>query len=156
MPHLSQAFDLSALGLASLVGLFYYGYSPFSLVAGAALDRLGPRRVMPVAAAIISMGALPFAIGSRDVAGVGRLLQGVGSAFVSVGTIYIASNNFRPTQVATLIGATQNVWHGRRSSQTVCSGTTDRSRSALADLLEGHGGCRVGHGRCSHFCFTDE
>jgi MFS family permease len=107
MPQLSQAFDLSALGLASLVGLFYYGYSPFSLVAGAALDRLGPRRVMPVAAAIISLGALLFAIGSGDMPGVGRLLQGVGSAFVSVGTIYLASHNFPPSQAATLIGASQ-------------------------------------------------
>ena len=45
MPQLSEAFGLSALGVASMVGLFYYGYSPFSLVAGTALERLGPRRV---------------------------------------------------------------------------------------------------------------
>jgi len=38
LPQLSQAFGVSALGVASLVGLFYYGYSPFSLVAGAAMD----------------------------------------------------------------------------------------------------------------------
>jgi len=43
MPQLSEAFGLSALGVASMVGLFYYGYSPFSLIAGAAMDRLGPR-----------------------------------------------------------------------------------------------------------------
>src|SRR4029077_4164457 len=42
MPQLSDAFGLSATGVASIVGLFYYGYSPFSLVAGAAMDRLGP------------------------------------------------------------------------------------------------------------------
>ena len=35
MPQLSDAFGLSAMGVASMVGLFYYGYSPFSLVAGA-------------------------------------------------------------------------------------------------------------------------
>lgn len=107
MPQLSQAFNLSALGLASLIGLYYYGYSPFSLVAGAALDRLGPRQVMPVAAVVIALGALLFSIGSKNVASVGRLTQGVGCAFISVGTIYLASKNFRPTQAATLIGATQ-------------------------------------------------
>ena len=37
MPELSEAFGLTALGVASIVGLFYYGYSPFSLVAGAAI-----------------------------------------------------------------------------------------------------------------------
>ena len=41
MPQLSDAFGISATAVASMVGLFYYGYSPFSLVAGAAMDRLG-------------------------------------------------------------------------------------------------------------------
>jgi sugar phosphate permease len=40
MPQLSEAFGVSALGVASIVGLFYYGYSPFSLVAGAANPRV--------------------------------------------------------------------------------------------------------------------
>ena len=47
MPQLSEAFGLEAMGVASLVGIFYYGYSPFSLVAGIALDRFGPRAVVP-------------------------------------------------------------------------------------------------------------
>ena len=47
IPQLSQAFGLSALGVASMVGLFYYGYSPFSLLAGVAMDRLGPRQFFP-------------------------------------------------------------------------------------------------------------
>ena len=42
MPQLSEAFGLTAMGVASILGLFYYAYAPFSLVAGAALDRLGP------------------------------------------------------------------------------------------------------------------
>ena len=39
MPQLSEAFGVTTLAVASIVGLFYYGYSPFSLVAGAAMDR---------------------------------------------------------------------------------------------------------------------
>src|SRR5512147_2393391 len=76
MPELSEAFGLSAMGVASLVGLFYYGYSPFSLVAGAAMDRLGPRRLLPLAAVAVGAGALLFASGSREAASLGRLLQG--------------------------------------------------------------------------------
>src|SRR3954471_11918839 len=53
MPELSSAFGISALTVASMVGLFYYGYSPFSLVAGAAMDRIGPRRLLPGAAAVV-------------------------------------------------------------------------------------------------------
>ena len=45
MPELSGAFGISALAVASMVGLFYYGYSPFSLVAGAAMDRSAITRI---------------------------------------------------------------------------------------------------------------
>ena len=107
LPQLSQAFGLSALGVASLVGLFYYGYSPFSLVAGVAMDRLGPRRVVPVAAALVGVGAVLFATGRSDVASVGRLLQGAGGVFALVGAIYIATSNFSARRAATLVGATQ-------------------------------------------------
>src|SRR6516164_5924699 len=61
MPELSQAFGLTAVGVASLAGLFYYGYSPFSLVAGVALDRWGARTVVPIGAAAVGIGALLFA-----------------------------------------------------------------------------------------------
>src|SRR6202012_1575417 len=66
LPQLSQAFGVSALGVASLVGLFYYAYSPFSLVAGVAMDRLGPGRVVPVAAAVVGVGAVLFSTGRSD------------------------------------------------------------------------------------------
>jgi len=107
VPQLSEAFGLSALGVASLVGLFYYGYSPFSLVAGAAMDRLGPKKVLPMAAAIVGIGALLFGSGSREAASAGRLLQGAGGVFALVGAVYIATENFPASRAATLIGATQ-------------------------------------------------
>src|SRR6266446_5389761 len=74
MPQLSDAFGLSAMGVASIVGLFYYGYSPFSLVAGAAMDRLGPRKVVPLGAAIVGIGALLFGSGGSQAASIGRFL----------------------------------------------------------------------------------
>lgn len=107
MPELSNAFGVSPLGVASIVGLFYYGYSPFSLVAGAAMDRIGPRRLLPGAAAVVGIGALLFATGNSQLAGVGRFLQGAGGVFALVGAIYIATKNFAPSKAATLIGATQ-------------------------------------------------
>jgi MFS family permease len=106
IPQLSEAFGMSALGVASLAGLFYYGYSPFSLVAGAAMDRLGPRKVLPIAAAGVGIGALLFAAGG-SAAGAGRFLQGAGGVFALVGAISIATKNFPASQAATLIGATQ-------------------------------------------------
>jgi MFS family permease len=107
MPQLSAAFGLSATGVASMAGLFYYGYSPFSLVAGVAIDRLGPRRIVPVGAAAVGIGALLFATGNNGAASFGRFLQGAGGAFSLVGAAYIATTNFPASRAATLIGATQ-------------------------------------------------
>jgi MFS family permease len=107
MPELSNAFGVTPLGVAAIVGLFYYGYSPFSLIAGAAMDRIGPRRLLPGAAAVVGLGALLFATGNSQLAGAGRFLQGAGGVFALVGAIYIASKNFAPSRAATLIGATQ-------------------------------------------------
>jgi MFS family permease len=107
MPQLSTAFGMNVVSVASIVGLFYYGYSPFSLIAGAGMDRLGPRKVVPIAAAVVGIGALLFATGNTAAASVGRLLQGAGGVFALVGAIYVASKYFPPSQAATLIGATQ-------------------------------------------------
>jgi MFS family permease len=107
MPQLADAFGLTTMGVASMVGLFYYGYSPFSLVAGVALDRWGPRKVVPFGAAAVGVGALLFATGSSGIASFGRLLQGAGGVFALVGAAYIAMKNFPASKAATLIGATQ-------------------------------------------------
>jgi MFS family permease len=90
-----------------MVGIFYYGYSPFSLVAGAAMDGLGPRKVVPIGAATVGVGALLFATGNGQLASVGRFLQGAGGVFAIVGATYIATTHFPASRAATLIGATQ-------------------------------------------------
>jgi len=107
MPQLSDAFGLTAGGVASLAGLFYYGYSPFSLVAGLAMDRVGPRHVVPLGAAAVGVGAVMFASGNTTLAQAGRFLQGAGGVFALIGAAYIATTNFPPSRAATLIGATQ-------------------------------------------------
>jgi MFS family permease len=107
MPQLSEAFGLAPTAVASMVGLFYWGYSPFSLVAGVAMDWLGPRKVVPVGAAAVGIGALLFATGNGQAASLGRLLQGAGGVFALVGAVYIATLGFPASRAATLIGATQ-------------------------------------------------
>jgi MFS family permease len=107
MPELSQAFGLTAMGVASLAGLFYYGYSPFSLVAGVALDRWGPRTVVPIGAAAVGIGAFLFASGDTNTASAGRFAQGAGGVFALLGAAYLATKYFPASRVATLLGVTQ-------------------------------------------------
>src|SRR5690349_9085261 len=82
MPQLTDAFGVSALGVSAIVGMFYYGYSPFSLVAGAAIDRFGAKRMIPIGAGIVGIGALLFGTGSVAAANVGRFMQEIGRAHV--------------------------------------------------------------------------
>jgi MFS family permease len=107
IPQLSEAFGLSALGVASIIGMFYYGYSPFSLITGASLDRLGLRLVVPAGAVAVGIGAILFATGNYTVASIGRFLQGAGGAVPIVGAIYIVSKYFPGSRAATLIGSAQ-------------------------------------------------
>jgi len=107
MPELSNAFGLSALGVATILGLFYYGYAPFSLVAGVVFDRMSLRIPLTISALVIGIGAVLFASGNPGLASVGRFLQGAAGVFATVGALYIASNYFPPSRTATMTGATQ-------------------------------------------------
>ncbi len=107
MPQLTEAFSVTALGVSTIVGMFYYGYSPFSLVAGAAIDRFGAKRVIPIGAALVGIGALLFGSGNVAAANIGRFLQGAGGAFALVGAVYLVTKNFPASMAASFIGATQ-------------------------------------------------
>ncbi len=109
MPELAAALGVTAGGLAALLGLFYWGYAPFSLVAGLAMDQVGPRRVLPVASLLMGLGCLLFATGQPVLCAVGRCIQGAAGAFALVGAAYVATTRFPPSSVATLVGATQMV-----------------------------------------------
>lgn len=107
VPELSAAFGMSAIGVASLVGLFYYGYAPFSLVAGVALDQLGPRKVVPLGAASVAIGAIMFSTADPTIGSIGRFMQGAGGVFALIGAVYLVSTYMPVSRAATLIGVTQ-------------------------------------------------
>ena len=107
VPEMSAGLGLTAAGVASLVGLFYYAYAPFSLVAGVALDQIGPRRVVPIGAATLAIGVLLFSTGDPTLASIGRFVQGAGGVFALIGAVYLATTYLPAARAATLIGLTQ-------------------------------------------------
>jgi MFS family permease len=107
MPELSAAFARDLVGVSALVGLYYYSYSLFSIVFGAALDRLGGKAVIPGGIVLVAAGAILFGLGSVETAQIGRLLQGAGSACGFIGATYLATRGFPPRYLATAIGFTQ-------------------------------------------------
>ena len=130
MPQLSEAFSLSAVGVASMVGLFYYGYSPFSLVAGAAMDRVGPSALLPFAAAAVGVwGAYvcdrqPGSSECRQVAS--RCRRRLRTDW---------SNLYRHAELSSLESRHvdrrhSDVWHGWRISRAVCGWANDRDAAS--------------------------
>src|SRR5215813_9596140 len=56
LPELARAFGLTTVGLSSLIGLYYYTYALFAVIAGAAVDRWGAKYVMALGVLILAIG----------------------------------------------------------------------------------------------------
>src|SRR5947209_7732224 len=91
LPELTTAFGLSTVGLSSLIGLYYYSYAAFAIVAGASVDRWGAKYTIPAGVLILAVGTSMFGVNVSWIAGVGRFLQGAGAAFAFVAAVYLAS-----------------------------------------------------------------
>ena len=107
IPNLSLAFGTTAVGVSAILGAYYYTYSLTSLIAGAALDRVGAKKAMPIGIFILAVGCLLFSVSSMTAGYAGRLLQGAGSAFAFTGAVYLATHGFSARWLATAIGVTQ-------------------------------------------------
>jgi MFS family permease len=107
IPELTTEFALTTLGVSSLLGVYYYTYAGFAIVAGASLDRYGARLPIFVGVLTVSAGSVMFGLGSISMAESGRLLQGAGSAFAFTGAVYLAVHGFSGRWLATAIGFTQ-------------------------------------------------
>ena len=105
--HLALAFGTSAIGVSAILGTYYYTYSTASLIAGAALDRVGAKKAVPVGIFVLAVGCLLFSIPTATAGYAGRLLQGAGSAFAFTGAVYLAAHGFSARWLATAIGVTQ-------------------------------------------------
>jgi MFS family permease len=107
IPEISAAFGLTAAGVGSVLGAYYYSYSVTSLFSGVILDRTGAKYALSCGVAVLGVGCLLFSLASPATALAGRLLQGAGSSFAFTGAVYLASRAFRPQSLATAIGVTQ-------------------------------------------------
>jgi MFS family permease len=105
--HLATAFGTTAIGVSAILGTYYYTYSTTSLIAGAALDRFGAKKAVPIGLFILAVGCLLFSVPVAAAGYSGRLLQGAGSAFAFTGAVFLATHGFSARWLATAIGVTQ-------------------------------------------------
>jgi MFS family permease len=109
LPELRTAFGLNTAGLSSLIGLYYYSYAGFAIVAGASVDRWGAKYTIPAGVLTLAVGTAMFGVNVSWIAGVGRFLQGAGAAFAFVAAVYLAARGLPARYLATAIGITQCV-----------------------------------------------
>jgi MFS family permease len=107
VPELAKSFATTSVGVAAVLGTYYYTYSLMSLVAGASLDWVGARRALPAGLILFAAGCLLFLVPSLGAGYGGRLLQGAGSAFAFTGAVYLASHGLPARWLSTAIGTTQ-------------------------------------------------
>src|ERR1700682_2386399 len=62
LPELTTAFDLNTAGLRSLIGLYYYSYAVFAILAGAAVDRWGAKYTASAGVLILAVGTAMFGV----------------------------------------------------------------------------------------------
>src|SRR6202045_1596452 len=71
--HLATAFGTTAIGVSAILGTYYSTYSTASLIAGAALDRVGAKKAVPVGIFILAIGCLLFSVPTAGAGYAGRL-----------------------------------------------------------------------------------
>lgn len=107
LPEITQTLGIDRGEATSIIGLYFYSYAIAALISGAALDRIGPRFVVPTGIILLSVGAALFGAGYTATAAIGRLLQGAGSGVAFTGAIFLATRGFPKTWLATAVGVTQ-------------------------------------------------
>jgi MFS family permease len=84
--YLNAAFDLSASELGFITSLFYFAVAAAQIPVGILLDRVGPKRVVPVALLVGAAGSALFALAPNAVVlAIGRTLIGFGMGAVLMG-----------------------------------------------------------------------
>lgn len=105
--RLTADFDTTAAQLGTLHASFFYIYAFTQIPTGILVDRIGPRHIGSVGAAVLSVGAIGFALSdSYLTAFLARTLVGMGSGGIFVSILRFCANWYRPDEFATMTGIT--------------------------------------------------
>jgi len=105
--HLAAAFGTTAIGVSAILGTYYYTYSITSLIAGAALDRVGAKKAVPVGISFWLLAACCLPFRPRERATPEGSFRARVQLFAFTGAVYLASHGFSARWLATAIGVTQ-------------------------------------------------
>lgn len=109
-PDLASELSLGAGDLGFMTSLFYATFAAAQLPLGAALDRFGPRMVVPAFMLLAAAGSVVFASAHSFAAlAAGRALMGAGMASVLMGSFKAFSLWFPPERFAAAAGLVMGI-----------------------------------------------
>ncbi len=109
-PDLASELSLGAGDLGFMTSLFYATFAAAQLPLGAALDRFGPRLVVPAFMLLAAAGSAVFASADSFAAlAGGRALMGAGMAAVLMGSFKAFSLWFSPERFAAAAGLVMGI-----------------------------------------------
>ena len=135
IPELTRAFGTTALGVSAILGTYYYTYSITSLIAGAALDRVGAKKAVPIGIFILAVGMFAVQHRNHDCGICRETASGRGFGFC----FHRRSLSRRAWFFGSLAGYRHRHYPMRRDAgwvgRSICRGTSARRRPRMANRL---------------------
>jgi predicted MFS family arabinose efflux permease len=105
MPEIMARFEIDAAVFGQISGIYYIGYAIMHIPIGIALDRIGPKIVMPFCILMTTIGLLPLVVSDVWIFPmIGRLLIGIGSSGAILGVFKITRMIFSQERFARSLG----------------------------------------------------
>ncbi|MBP9752706.1 MAG: MFS transporter [Proteobacteria bacterium] len=96
---LEESFHFDPVLFGQFAGVYFIGYTLAHIPLGLLLDRFGPRRILPFAAFLSSVGMLPLLITDDFYYAIlGRFILGLGSSCAFIGLVKVVNIAFAPNK----------------------------------------------------------
>ncbi len=104
MNDILQQFNIDTTTFGQFSGFYYIGYVLMHLPIGLALDRYGPKKIMPICMLVTTIGMLPILFSEYWIFAImGRTLIGIGSSAAILGIFKIIRLTFREKKFARML-----------------------------------------------------
>lgn len=104
--QLMTQFNITAFAVGSLASVYYWSYVPLQIPCGVIVDKLGPRKVVTFSIILSALGTILFSQSSSLlISYIGRFIVGAGAACAYLSCLKVASDWFRPSHFAFIVGA---------------------------------------------------
>lgn len=102
-----ETFAIDAVSLGFIAAFYYQAYAAMQIPLGLLIDKLGPRRLLSLAALGCATGCFLTALTSYvQVISIARFLMGMGAAAGFLGSLKLATLWFPPKKIAMIAGLT--------------------------------------------------